>query len=315
MGGEGRPTLVAIGNFDGVHLGHQAVLRGAREEARSRKLALLVLTFDPHPSEVLGRGRHVVLTTLSRKVELLLRFEPELSVVVEPFTVELSQWSPEQFVERLLCNTLHAKLVMVGQNFRFGHRREGDLARLGELGRKHGFEACAEMLVGDEHGPYSSSRIRAAITAGDLAEARRLLGRPHAISGTVVRGDGRGRSLGIPTANLDGIVEQVPPHGVYAALVDQVDPGGVARKLGTAAVNIGVRPTVAAGFSVEAHLHDFDADVYGASLRLHLVSRLRDERRFASVDELVAQIRADVESARAVTAGFTPDPAARGAWA
>lgn len=315
LGSERGPTLVAIGNFDGVHLGHRAMLGAARAEARRRGLSLVVLTFHPHPSEVLGRGRHAVLTPLGRKVELMLRLDDELRVVVEPFTKELSQWSPRRFAAELLRDSLGAQLVVVGQNFRFGHQRAGDLSLLTTLGAELGFEARAEHLTGDGSGPYSSSRVRAAISRADLDEARRLLGRPHAVSGVVVRGDGRGRSIGVPTANLSDVLEQVPPDGVYAALVDRLGPDGTATRLGTAAVNIGVRPTVSAGYSVEAHVHDLSEDLYDHGLRLHFVARLREERRFPSLGELTAQIRADLEQARSHTAACTPDPAAGGAWA
>ncbi len=308
------PTLVAIGNFDGVHLGHRAVLASARAAAQKRKLALVVLTFDPHPSEVLGRGHHAVLTPLDRKVELLARLDPEIHVVVEPFTKELSQQSPQTFAADLLRGLLHATIVVVGQNFRFGHQRVGDLALLTQLGAELGFEARAESLAGDDAGVYSSSRIRSAVAAGQIGDAARLLGRPHAVTGTVVRGDGRGRTIGIPTANLEGVKELVPPAGVYAALVDRMLPDG-ARRLGTAAVNIGVRPTVGAGFSIEAHVLDWSEDLYGSTLRLHLVSRLRDEVRFPSLPALVEQIRRDVEATRTATASAEPDPAAGGAWA
>jgi riboflavin kinase / FMN adenylyltransferase len=311
---DGRGTLVAIGNFDGVHLGHCAVLAMARADAEARGLGLVVLTFFPHPAEVLGRGRQAALTPIGRKVELLGRLAPELRVVVEPFTLELAGTSPRAFAEDLLAKALGARVVVVGQNFRFGRGREGDLAMLESLGRELGFDARAEPLAGDTVGPFSSSRIRASIAAGDLEAAESLLGRPHAISGTVVHGDGRGRTIGIPTANLDGVSEALPPHGVYACLVDRLGPRGVAARLGTGVVNIGTRPTVAAGFSVEAHVHDLDEDLYGQELRLHLVSRIREERKFDGIDALVAQIRADVETARRATADRAPDPDARGAW-
>lgn len=307
-------SLVAIGNFDGVHLGHRAVLRSASADAHARGLSLLVLTFHPHPMEVLGKGPQPALTPLDRKVELLCRLDPNLAVVVEPFTKELAAMTPRAFAEELLVGHLGAKVVVVGQNFRFGHGRAGDLPLLERLGAELGFEARAEPLAGDAGGAYSSSRIRAAIARGDVAEAERLLGRPHALSGTVVRGDGRGRTIGVPTANLAGVAEALPPFGVYACLVDSVDAGGRAAGLARGVVNVGNRPTVNAGFSVEVHLFDFDGDLYGQGLRLHLVHKLRDERRFPSLDDLVRQIRADIDAARDATQGRKPDPAADGAW-
>ena len=309
----GRSTLVAIGNFDGVHAGHRAVLGAAVADARSRGLQPVVLTFHPHPAEVLGRGRQATLTALDRKVELLCRLDPALRVVVEPFTKQLAAMTPRAFAEELLVQALGAKIVVVGQNFRFGHDRAGDLTMLETLGRELGFEARAEPLAHDAAGPFSSSRIRELVAQGDVRRAEALLGRPHMISGEVVRGDGRGRTVGIPTANLGGVTEALPEHGVYSCLVDVVDETGP-RKLGTGVANIDNRPTVAAGFSVEVYVHDFDGDLYGARLRVHLVDRIREERKFANLDALVRQIRTDIETARAQTSAREPDPAAGGAW-
>lgn len=306
LGDEKKPSLVAIGNFDGVHGGHRAVLAAASADAHESGLALIVLTFHPHPAEVLGKGVKSVLTPLGRKVELLCALDPNLRVVVEPFTRELAAMSPRAFAEELLVGALDAKVVVVGQNFRFGRERAGDLTLLATLGNELGFEALVEPLSQDSAGPISSSRIRAAITAGDLVSAERWLGRPHALSGIVVRGDGRGRTIGVPTANLDQVLEAMPPHGVYACLVDRLDGEGAPEHLATGVANIGNRPTVHAGFSVEAYLHDFDGDLYGARLRLHLVERIRDEQKFGSLEALVAQIRLDIETARAATHDRVP---------
>lgn len=311
---ERATTLVAIGNFDGVHTGHRAVLRAARESARSAGLSVIVLTFDPHPAEVLGRGRQPTLTPLDRKVELLCRLDPDLRIVVEPFTRELSMMSARAFVEELLVGALGAKVVVVGKNFRFGRGREGDLALLGNLGHEFRFDARALDLQGDAGGPVSSSRIRAAVAGGELAEAERLLGRPHAISGIVRTGAGRGRTIGVPTANLDGIAEAMPPEGVYGCLVDRIAEDGSARKLAAGVANIGSRPTVGEGFAVEVHVFDFDGDLYDQRLRLHLVNRIREVRRFESLDALKSQIRNDMAAARAATSSRAPDPAAQGAW-
>jgi riboflavin kinase/FMN adenylyltransferase len=289
-------TLVLIGNFDGVHLGHRAVLETSSAQARTRGLATVALTFDPHPSVVLGRGGEPVLTTLERKVELLGRICPELTVVVEPFTRELAALEPTEFAERVLARALAARVVVVGKNFRFGRARTGDLATLEALGQALGFEARAEPLRGDAEGPYSSSRVREALARGELASVERVLGRPHSLSGTVVRGAGRGRTIGVPTANLDGVAEALPPYGVYACVVDRLDGG--TRALAKGVVNIGERPTLGAGFSVEAHLFDFEGDLYGARLRLHLCARLREERRFDGIDALRAQIERDLVTAR-----------------
>ena len=309
----GRGSLVAIGNFDGVHLGHQAVIEGAAAEARASGLSPLVLTFDPHPSEVLGRGVRAPLTILTRKVELIERLGPDLRVVVEPFTTELSQLTPAEFARDFVVGVLGARVVIVGENFRFGHGRAGDLDTLVALGREHGFAAHASSLSGDASGPYSSTRARAALANGDLAAVATVLGRPHSLSGSVVLGAQRGRTIGVPTANLDGVGEALPPYGVYAVLVDEVIDG-VARAHSTGVANIGLRPTVSGGFSVEVHLFDFAGDLYGATLRVHLIARLRDERKFAGLDELKAQIALDAAQARQAVLGLRPEPAAGGAW-
>jgi riboflavin kinase/FMN adenylyltransferase len=297
LGAAPRSTLVVIGNFDGVHRGHQAVLGSCVAEASELSVTPVALTFDPHPSEVLGRVKLPVLTSIDRKLELMGRACPGLTVVVEPFTRELAALEAPVFAERLLAGALGARRVLVGENFRFGRGRSGDLTLLKELGAALGFEARAEALRGDGEGAFSSSRVRAALLAGKLSEVQDQLGRPHAISGAVVPGAGRGRTIGVPTANLSNVREALPPYGVYACLVDRLTVDG-ARELGRAAVNIGERPTLAAGFSIEAHLLDFDADLYGAELRLHFVKRLRDEQRFSGIDELRAQIGRDLERAR-----------------
>jgi riboflavin kinase/FMN adenylyltransferase len=309
----GRGSLVAIGNFDGVHLGHRAVIQAALAEAQATGLAPLVLTFDPHPAVVLGREVRPPLTVLARKVELIERLGSELCVMVEPFTLELSRLSPAQFASEFVVGLLGAKVVIVGENFRFGHRRAGDLATLVKLGQELGFAAHASSLSGDAEGPYSSTRARAALAAGDLPAVERVLDRPHSIGGLVVAGAQRGRTIGVPTANLAAVAEALPPYGVYAVLVDRIDAGR-ASVLGTGVANIGLRPTVSAGFSVEVHLCDFSEDLYGQTLRVHLVGRLRDERKFAGLPELKSQIAQDIAQARALLADVRPAPAACGAW-
>jgi riboflavin kinase/FMN adenylyltransferase len=268
-------TLVAIGNFDGVHRGHHAVITDVAKEAHRLGLAPLVLTFFPHPTEVLGRAKLSTLTTLERKLELIRRIDTRVRVVVEPFTLDLAKKTPKEFVQELIVERLGARVVIVGENFR--------------------------------------SRIRDALARGDLPEVERMLGRPHSLSGVVVQGQARGRTIGVPTANLSEVVEALPPFGVYACVVDEIDPPA-ARILGAGVMNIGVRPTLAAGFSVEVHLFDFDRDLYGRRLRVHLVRHLREERRFAGLPELKQQIEIDAAAARTAVSERRPDPTARGAW-
>lgn len=304
---------MAIGNFDGVHRGHQAVISQALRLAKAASLAPLVLTFDPHPAVVLGRGALPALTSLERKLELICRQSPELTVVVEPFTPELAKTEAADFAQQLLVDALSAKLVLVGQNFRFGRGRAGDFALLERLGAEQGFAAHATALECDAAGPISSTRVRAALEQGDLPAVEALLGRPHALTGVVVPGQGRGKTIGVPTANLSGFVEALPPHGVYAVLVDRKQ-GEAFQALGAGVANFGVRPTLDAGPSFEAHVFDKSVDLYGQELRVHLLGRLREERKFSGVAELVAQIARDIQAARSLTASRLPDPSALGAW-
>lgn len=307
------PSLVVIGNFDGVHRGHQQLLEAACALAKQDGLLPVVLTFDPHPAEVLGRFKPERLTTLERKVELLLRLDPALSVVVEPFRVELAQLTPEAFAAEVLVGGLSARRVLVGENFRFGHQRKGDLAELIALGQKLGFEATALDLVGDAGGPYSSTRVRGALADGDLAVATSILGRPHALTGIVVRGDQRGRTIGYPTANLGQVVEQLPKRGVYATAVDVEQTSGF-RRLGLGALNIGVRPTVQAGPSIEVYVLDFSGDLYDKRLRVHLIEYLRGEQRFSGLDALKAQLARDTSRVQSELGQLAPAPEAKGAW-
>lgn len=295
---------VTIGNFDGVHRGHQALVAVAARGARSQKGTLVALTFDPHPGRLLDPQRGLAtLTTLAQKEELLGRLGVQRLAVL-PFTEELARLPPEEFARAVLAGALGARRVVVGEDFRFGQGRRGDVKTLGALGEDLGFEveAVSAVLHGDR--PVSSSRIRAALRAGNVEEAQALLGRPFFIDGTVVEGERRGRLLGFPTANLETENEILPCHGVYAARC----------RLSTgewlpAVANFGRRPTFGANLpSAEAHIIDFDRDIYGEGLRLEFHARLRDEQRFPGPEALVAQIGKDVERARALVA----DPRGKG---
>jgi riboflavin kinase/FMN adenylyltransferase len=313
-----RGRIVAIGNFDGVHRGHQALLVDARRDAVLLGLRPAVLTFAPHPSAALGRAMPPVLTTLSRKLELFARLSPDIEPRVERFDLAFAAQSPAEFAERVLAAGLDARVVVVGHNFRFGRARQGDFEALVHLGERLGFETRTHELVGDAHGPWSSSRIRVALARGDLDAATEMLGRPHMLTGVVVEGARRGRTIGFPTCNLDQIEEALPPWGVYAVLVDrEVGVPARATALAKGVANIGVRPTVAPGETrpnVEVHLFDVTEDLYGQRLRVHLVARLRPEQKFDGLDALKAQIARDAEAARARIADLAPDPAAHGAF-
>lgn len=304
----GRRTLVVVGNFDGVHRGHQALLAGARDRAAEDGLLPVVLTFDPTPAEVLGKNPPARLTTVPRKATLVHHVDPTFALVAHPFDRAFAAQSPRAFAEHLLAGTLGAKVVVVGRNFRFGAGRAGDFETLSQLGAELDFEVRAQALEGDATAPFSSTRVRQAIARGDVADAAAILGRPHGLEGVVVKGQERARSLGFPTANVDGAREAIPAHGVYAVRVFRLDePGDDGALLGGGVANVGVRPTVAAGFAVEAHVFDFAGDLYGQRLRVDLVARLRDERKFAGLDELRAQIASDAEAARrALESGPNP---------
>ena len=246
-------------------------------------------------------GAPALLTTLERRAELMADLGVE-TVWVRRFDAAFAGWAPARFVHELVTGMLAARVVVVGDNFRFGAKRGGDLAALRSMGQELGFEVRVHAIASDARGPYSSTRAREAIAAGDLDEAAQVLGRAHELSGPVVKGDQRGRTLGFPTANLEPVAEMLPPDGVYATRVDQIGDDGTVRTLGGGVTNIGVRPTIAAQGggrrTIETFVFDFDGDLYGARLRLHLIARLRAEKKFAGLPELRAQIAADSAAAR-----------------
>lgn len=285
---------LALGTFDGVHLGHRRVIGSAIERARERGLVSMVATFDPHPLQVLKPEQPPRLLTASdQKVALISELGVDELVAI-PFTPELSRQSADEFCERVLAGALGARSVSVGANFRFGHGAAGDAAL---LAARPEFDTEVVELV--QHGgeSVSSSRIRDLLEEGDVARAAALLGHPFSLAGPVVEGDRRGRDLDMPTANIEPPADVIlPARGIYAATATAagLEPT-------PAAVSIGVRPTFhdSGTVLVEAHLIDFDGDLYGRTLRLALLERLRDEVRFDSAEELVDQMKRDVEQARA----------------
>lgn len=306
-------SLVVIGNFDGVHRGHQEVLAEARRVADARALEVALLSFVPHPRAALGGTAPPLLTTLARKEELVRRIDPRARFVLHPFDRAYASQSPAAFAERL-AREEGAKVVMVGRNFRFGKDRAGDVAELGRLGAELGFEPRCLELTADAVGPFSSTRARAAIARGDLEDAERVLGRPHMLSGVVVHGKKLGRTIGFPTVNLEPVPEVLPALGIYAVLVDRLVDGRP-RALARGAMNVGTNPTTDGDsrVKVEVFLFDLDEDLYGEELRVHVVRRLRDERRFDGLDALITQMNVDVADAREATRGCAPD-AAHGAF-
>ena len=295
-----RGAHVVIGNFDGVHRGHQKVFADVAELAKAAGRPVCGLSFWPHPAIVLGRGAPPpMLSTLDERAELLSQ-HAGARLLVHPFTHAFSQLSPEAFVREVLFDGLGITAVSVGEDFRFGRGRMGNVSSLRALGAELGFEAHAHTLLGDAAGPFSRSRVRDCLTAGDVSGAAHVLGRPHALTGVVVHGDARGRTIGFPTANLSNVEQMLPVYGVYAVTVArQVD--GRTESLGLGVMNIGVRPTVdGKELRLEAHLFDFEQDLYGQTLRVELRERLRGEQRFAGLPELMAQIQADAALARDV---------------
>ncbi len=293
-----RGVVVALGTFDGVHLGHQVVLRRALEEGKRTGRRVVAATFDPHPRAVLRPDDTPgLLTTLELRREALVRYGAE-EVRVIRFDKELSKKSPKDFVRDVLVDQLGAGTVVVGENFRFGYRASGDTDDLDHLMRSCGGGAISVPIEGVNGGTeVNSTRIRGLIATGKVEQAAGLLGRPYVVRGEVNVGDRRGRTIGFPTANvvLDAI-QIVPAGGVYA---------GFARVDGEeypACTNVGVAPTFQRGESkVEAYLLDFDGDLYGKVVDVSFVSRIRAEKRFSGVEELKARIVRDVEEARRIT--------------
>jgi len=288
-----QPVL-GLGNFDGLHRGHQKIVERVARGAAERDATPVVMTFDPHPTRVVRPDKApALLMTAAQKLEALARAGIHAAAIVR-FTADMAMWAPEVFVERVLVEWLRVSEVWVGANFLFGHDRAGNFSLLRLLGARHGFRAEKIDPVRYKDFVVSSTRVRRLIAEGRVDEAATLLGRHYFVDGTVVHGLQRGRLLGFPTANLDTENELVPPNGVYASLVtlDGVVYPSVA--------NIGVRPTFhqPSATVIEAHLLDVDRDLYDRRLRLAFVQRIRDERTFASVDALKAQIASDVARAR-----------------
>jgi len=303
--------VLAVGNFDGVHRGHQLIFSTAIKRAREEGVKAVLLTFSSHPATVIRPGETPEpLMTVPDRLLIAESFGFDTAFVLD-FDQQMAALSPGKFVEEVLVDRLGIKTVVAGESWRFGHRREGDMLMLGSLGLSRGFEAHAidPFLVDDL--PVSSTRIRGALAAGDVAAAGIFLGRPHFVRGTVVSGEGRGRKLGFPTVNLDCHQIQVPGEGVYAGGYhiggsvedkgsDRGSPGKAAKGvMGPAAISIGDSPTFGDGFfAVEAHLVGWEKDLYGATVTIAFLDRLREQRTFTHTGVLADQIALDVERAR-----------------
>jgi len=296
--GWGR-CVATIGVFDGVHLGHQRIIGRAVDVASAKDVPSVVLTFDPHPMEIIRPGSHPALLTSTRyKGELLEALGVDVMCVL-PFTPAFRQLSAQEFVHEVLVERLHVSGVVIGENFRYGEKGAGDVAALTASGRRFGFTVEGVALQGSEDTTYSSTYVRSLIDAGEVDQAAVVLGREHRVDGVVVRGDQRGREIGYPTANLSLLPwTAVPADGIYA--------GHLVRgtELLPAAISIGTNPTFAGRERrVEAFILDFDGDLYGERVGLSFSARLRPMVRFATVEGLVAQMDQDVQRTREVLSG------------
>ena len=293
-----RP-IVSLGNFDGVHLGHQAILTKAVSEARALQGTALVLTFHPHPLSVLRPNSPLpLILSLQEKLLLFRRLEIH-GVILQRFSQTFSQLTAEEFVRRYLVDIIGIEKVIVGHNVSFGHRRSGNAEILVQLGEKFGFAVDVIGPVVIDGREVSSTAVRTLLGTGNMHEVTRLLGRPYGVSGRVEKGFQRGRTIGFPTANLRPRTDLLLPNGVYAVTVDldeKISVPGVA--------NVGMNPTFGNNRrTIEAHLFDFSADLYGQRLRVNFLEHIREERKFPSVPELVRQIQEDADRARALLAG------------
>ncbi len=295
-----RAPAITIGNFDGVHRGHAALVRQARSLVGAHGEAV-VLTFDPHPVQVLApQAAPPLITTHARKLELLAAAGAD-AVVVEPFTAALAALSPDAFVAEVLAAACGARHIVVGADFTYGKNRGGNVDTLAAAGARHGFEVAVVPPVSVDGEVASSTRVRGYLRAGETRRAAALLGRAYDMDGVVVRGAGRGKGLGVATANVATDGQLLCAAGIYAVVLER--PGFDPHPM-PAVASLGTNPTFtdAGTLVLEVHVLDFDADLYGARVRVGFIDRLRDEARFDSVDALLAQIRADIDAARAIFA-------------
>jgi riboflavin kinase/FMN adenylyltransferase len=298
-------TVVTVGMYDGVHRGHQKLIGAAVSRARAMHRPCLLLTFDPHPAEVVRPGSHpAILTSMDRKAELVADLGVDAMCVL-PFTPEFMRLSPESFTHTVLVEHLHAAEVVVGENFTYGHKASGTVETLRAEGRRFGFAVdgipLAEDTSDDGEVTISSTYIRACVAAGDMVSATRALGRPHRVDGIVVRGDRRGRDMGYPTANVESPpFTAIPADGVYAGHLVTRDPrSGASRERFPAAISVGSNPTFQGSRrTVEAFVLDYDGDLYGEHVGVEFVERLRPMAAFPDVDALLVAMAKDVQDTR-----------------
>ena len=297
-------SIITLGNFDGLHLGHQELIRMIIGRAKETGAVSIVVTFRPHPLKILAPEKCPPLISIyEEKIRLFEELGIDVLVKI-PFTLDFAAMPPEDFVKNILCGKLGAKEILVGANYRFGKGRQGNVQTLREFGKKYGFSVNEVEQVSLMGEVISSTKIRDLLKNGEVEHASRLLGRNYAISGIVVKGDGRGRALGFPTANIAPKHAIIPADGVYAVRLFVRDRSyeGIA--------NIGSRPTFnKQGLTIEVNVFNFDEDIYGEDISLYFIKRIREEKKFESVDALIQQINADIQEAKTALA---MQPAARG---
>ncbi len=303
-----RGCVATLGNFDGVHLGHQAVIGQLADKAQALNLPTLVMLFEPQPQEFFDpAGAPPRLMRLREKLQALRRYSVDRVLCVN-FDARFAALEPEVFIQRVLVEGLGVRYLVVGDDFRFGHRRRGDFSMLQAAGREHGFQVVNLHSLTVDGARVSSTRIRAALTAADLALAEKLLGRPARLCGRVAHGDKLGRTLGVPTANIHLHRRNTPLKGIYV-----VEMFGLPVEPLAGVASIGTRPTVGGTrILLEVHLFDFDQDIYGKYVHVNFLHKLRDEKRFDSLDELKHRIRQDIADARVFFRNYHPNYSTQG---
>lgn len=287
-----RNPIIAIGNFDGIHLGHQKILEFLVKKVRKHALFSLVLTFSPHPEKILGEKRIKMIQTLDQRVKEIKRFGIK-AVLIVPFDEKFSSLSSQDFIKRIVVNTLRAKAVIVGQNFHFGKNREGDISLLNRLASRYNFQVHSVPSVTKEGKTVSSSLVRSLLEDGKIEKANVLLGRLYEIEGKVIKGESRGKILGFPTANIKTKNEIIPP-GVFISTAE------IESRTFLSLTNVGSRPTFnQQDTNIESYIINFNNNLYGKQIRINFIKKIRDETKFKTPDDLTQQIEKDLETATA----------------
>ncbi len=293
---EFRDAFVTIGNFDGVHLGHQFLFKTLIQEARRENRKAVVITFDPHPKKILHPDRRpfYLITTLEEKIRLIEKQGIDALMII-PFTLEFSETTAEEFVNEILWDGLRIRKILIGHDYTFGKDKAGNESLLSKLGNKLGFEVGIINAFKVDNGVISSTRLRYAILEGNVKKATAILGRPYNLGGIVIEGSRRGGTLGFPTANIKPVKVLMPANGVYAAVIHMED----SRYQGV--LNIGLNPTFSdEKLSIEVHILDFNDNIYGKNLDILFIDRIRDEKKFTGPEKLVEQIKRDTDQARTI---------------